>query len=283
VCELTDHGFDEGQRTHLNAPDAWLATNWTALNEGDQADVAPTILAAYGVDLSQFTDPPLPGRPLWPGWGSVPELRFTASSGLEDGVNPNAGSADSTPFVFRVVYQDRDGDAARRVRVVLRRDGAYYSTFAMVARSGDPRTGAVYLCRRKLPVGEYQYRFIAEDRDGQATGKPTTFRGGLTATAAGSSLALTGLTALPTTAGAQVTFVLTADAQVEARALNIAGRPIGTLCQARDCAAGSNTLVWGGQSDQGLSVPNGTYLVEVCAKASDGTQARVLVQVRVNR
>jgi hypothetical protein len=285
VCVLTDHGFDEGQRTHLHAPDAWMATNWTALNEGDQADVAPTILAAFGVDPYQFTEPRLPGRPLWPGWGSVPQLRFAGSSGLDDGVNPNVGSGDSTRFVFRVVYQDRDGDPARRVRVVLRRDGAYYRTLAMVAKGsgGDPWQGVVYLCRRKLPAGEYQYRFIADDRDGEAIGTPTKFRGGVTVTSGAAALSLTGFAATPTKAGAQITFVLAADAQVEARVLNIAGRQIGTICRAKDCAAGSNTLVWSGQSDQGLAVPNGTYLVEVSAKASDGTQAKALAQVRVNR
>ena len=70
---------------------------------------------------------------------------------------------------------------------------------------------------------------------------------------------------------------------VDARILNMAGRPVKTICRARDCEAGSNTLLWNAQSDQGLPVPNGTYLIEVMAKAGDGTQARGLGQVRVRR
>jgi len=88
---------------------------------------------------------------------------------------------------------------------------------------------------------------------------------------------------MPTRSGAQVTFALSADAQVGARVLNIAGRSVGTICRAQDCPAGSNTLVWSGHSDQGLAVPSGTYLVEVSAKTADGTQSRALAQVRVNR
>ena len=285
VCVLTDHGFDEGQRTHAHAPDAWLATNWTPLQEGDQADVAPTILAAFGIDLGQFNDPSLPGKPLWPQAGSAPQLRFAGSPGMDDGVNPNSGSADTTPFVFRVVYQDRDGDAPQFVRVILRRGGASYRTFAMAPKDpgGDPRQGVAYLCRRGLPVGKYQYRFEARDADGEALGPPTTLRGGLEATGPEPAVALTNLAAVPTKIGAQIAFVLTADAQVEARVLNIAGRRVGTICRARDCAAGANTLVWSGQSDEGLAVPNGTYLVEVSAKTSNGTQARALAQVRLSR
>ncbi|MBM3957713.1 MAG: alkaline phosphatase family protein [Gemmatimonadetes bacterium] len=285
LCVLTDHGFDEGRRTHLNAPDAWLAANWTALREGDQADVAPTILAAFGIDLKQFTDPPLPGRPLWPEAGSAPQLKFAGSPGMEDGVSPNTGSADTTPFVFRVLYQDPEGDAPQFVRVILRRDGAYYRTLAMVPKDpgGNLRLGAAYLCRRKLPAGEYQYRFEAQDVDGEAVGPPTAMRGGLQATGPEPALALANLAALSTKVGAQITFVLTADAQVEAQVLNIAGRRIGTICRAKDCLAGANTLVWSGRSAQGLAVPNGTYLVEVSAKASDGAQSRALVQVRAGR
>ena len=65
--------------------------------------------------------------------------------------------------------------------------------------------------------------------------------------------------------------------------LNIAVRSIRTLCRARDCEAGTNTLLWNAQSDQGLPVPNGTYLVEVTAKAGDGSRTRGLAQVRLNR
>ncbi|HJN17953.1 MAG TPA: DUF5050 domain-containing protein, partial [Armatimonadota bacterium] len=46
---------------------------------------------------------------------------------------------------------------------------------------------------------------------------------------------VTGLMAVPTSAGAHVQFALSSAAQVEARVLNIAGRPIKTICTASDC------------------------------------------------
>ena len=64
VFVVTDHGFDEGQQHHYKSPDAWLATNWAPLRDGDQKDVTPTILTLYGVDPSTY-DPPLPGASLW--------------------------------------------------------------------------------------------------------------------------------------------------------------------------------------------------------------------------
>ncbi len=68
VYVTTDHGFDEGERTHRNAPEVFLATNDPDLvrpqdREADQKDIAPTILARFGVDLASL-EPALPGRPL---------------------------------------------------------------------------------------------------------------------------------------------------------------------------------------------------------------------------
>jgi arylsulfatase A-like enzyme len=64
VLVVTDHGFDKGQRHHKRAPDAWLATNWGRLRDGNQQGLTPTILTLYGIDPSTY-DPPLPGRSLW--------------------------------------------------------------------------------------------------------------------------------------------------------------------------------------------------------------------------
>lgn len=60
-------------------------------------------------------------------------------------------------------------------------------------------------------------------------------------------------------------------------------RPVRTLCRTNACDAGANTLLWNATSDRGLPVPNGTYLVEVMAKAGDGARARGLTQVRLDR
>jgi len=96
-------------------------------------------------------------------------------------------------------------------------------------------------------------------------------------------LAVTSICAQQTAAGAEVTFSLSAPATVEARVLSIAGRPVATVCRARDCAAGANRLLWDAMSDQGLRVPDGVYLIEVVAAAPDGTQSRALAQVSIRR
>jgi hypothetical protein len=68
VCVCSDHGFDEDKYTHKNAPDAWFATDLARLRPlGDQKDMAPTILSAFGVGITRM-DPAMPGRPLWADW-----------------------------------------------------------------------------------------------------------------------------------------------------------------------------------------------------------------------
>lgn len=62
-----DHGFDEGQRAHADAPHVFLATNDPRVTRrGGREDIAPTILDRFGVDLGALA-PPLFGHPLtWP-------------------------------------------------------------------------------------------------------------------------------------------------------------------------------------------------------------------------
>jgi len=56
-----DHGFDEGQRSHRNAPYVLLTTNDKRVNrDGRRQDVAPTILEAFGLELGKL-QPPLDG------------------------------------------------------------------------------------------------------------------------------------------------------------------------------------------------------------------------------
>ncbi len=56
IYVTSDHGFDEGLKSHKNAPYVFLATNDTAIQRrGDQRDLVPTILARMGVDPWQFT------------------------------------------------------------------------------------------------------------------------------------------------------------------------------------------------------------------------------------
>jgi len=56
-----DHGFNENAKNHSFAPYVFLATNNKKVNrEGRCQDVAPTILEAFGLDVSKLT-PPLDG------------------------------------------------------------------------------------------------------------------------------------------------------------------------------------------------------------------------------
>jgi len=212
-----------------------------------------------------------------------PELRFAQRAVLTDGIHPNSGTAYDTRFLWKVIYSDADGDPADSVRVILWRDGKYFLSVDTVPEnpSADPQEGVAYTCRRRLPPGDYDYKFEAEDKDGAAIGPPARRRSGPTV-ADGGSVVLTGLAALPTAKGTQITFRLSSSAEVQARVLNIAGRPVRALCRAQDCERGANTLLWNAQSDSGLPVPNGTYLVEVTAKAEDGTQARAVTPVTIN-
>ncbi len=64
VYVTADHGFDEGKTSHGDAPYVFLGTNDPQVaRRGERADVAPTILARFGLNLSELR-PPLDGQPL---------------------------------------------------------------------------------------------------------------------------------------------------------------------------------------------------------------------------
>ncbi len=67
VYVTADHGFNEGQKGHPNAPHIFLATNDKRLQKGmapaTRADVPVTIMSRFGLDLAKF-QPPLAGRVL---------------------------------------------------------------------------------------------------------------------------------------------------------------------------------------------------------------------------
>ena len=99
----------------------------------------------------------------------------------------------------------------------------------------------------------------------------------------GGTVGVAGLVAVPTAIGAEVMFTLTAAADVEARVLNLAGRPVKTLCRSMNAEAGTNALVWNASCDSGLRAPNGTYLVEITATADDGQSTKALTRVMLKR
>jgi len=64
IYVTADHGFDEDKKSHGDAPSVFLGTNDPKVcRNGDRADVTPTILARFGMDLAKI-EPPLDGRPL---------------------------------------------------------------------------------------------------------------------------------------------------------------------------------------------------------------------------
>lgn len=64
VYVISDHGFDQGKKSHFYAPFVFAATNdpTTVRKEGTREDIAPTILKKFGLDLSKI-EPPLDGYP----------------------------------------------------------------------------------------------------------------------------------------------------------------------------------------------------------------------------
>ncbi len=64
IYVTADHGFDEGLKSHKNAPYVFLATNDPSVTKnGDQRDIVPTILTALGADIKKV-NPTLPGKVL---------------------------------------------------------------------------------------------------------------------------------------------------------------------------------------------------------------------------
>jgi arylsulfatase A-like enzyme len=64
IYVTADHGFDEGKKGHRDAPYVFLATNDSEVTRrGERADIAPTILKRFGLDLDKI-EPRLDGLPL---------------------------------------------------------------------------------------------------------------------------------------------------------------------------------------------------------------------------
>ena len=64
IYVTADHGFDEGEKGHRDAPYVFLATNDPkVMRRGARADITPTILDRFGIDLGKI-EPPLDGHPL---------------------------------------------------------------------------------------------------------------------------------------------------------------------------------------------------------------------------
>lgn len=62
IYVTSDHGFDEGKKTHNNAPLVFICSSEN-VKDGNQKDIVPTILQDFGVHISEI-HPHLPGKPL---------------------------------------------------------------------------------------------------------------------------------------------------------------------------------------------------------------------------
>ncbi|MBM3497136.1 MAG: hypothetical protein FJX74_00555 [Armatimonadetes bacterium] len=206
-----------------------------------------------------------------------PHLCWAGTTGYTtDGVEPDSGPT-GTLFTFRVRYADSSGDAPTIHELLIRRNGALYKRLlADRASKGDYRTGWQYSRKATLTeTGAYEYRFRFQAGGEWATGSPTGWVAGPTIES-GARVTVTGVTALPTRAGAQITLQLTGAAEVDADVLNVAGRPIRSLAAARPLEAGLQTLLWDGRADSGLPAPAGLYLIRVTARTPDGARSQAV-------
>jgi len=177
------------------------------------------------------------------------------------------------------------------VRAEIKRNGKLLPALALQPKTGSLTTGRIYAGGRKLPLGTYEYRFVAEDHDGVARlPADGSWKGGpvvtsaVAAVVAEASLGMAGVSTAPVRAGGvQITFALTTKASVVAEVLNVAGRPVRVVCRDRACAKGRNAVLWDGRSDAGTTVPPGIYLVKLRAYTASGQQAQSLTSVRVVR
>lgn len=100
-----------------------------------------------------------------------------------------------------------------------------------------------------------------------------------------SALTVTGVTAAALQRGiVSLAYNLSADANVDVRIRNMAGIVISTPVVGQQAAAGSNNLLWSGQSNRGTAVPSGRYLCEIAARSAlTGEAVNVVCPVTIRR
>jgi hypothetical protein len=96
------------------------------------------------------------------------------------------------------------------------------------------------------------------------------------------ALALTAAAAVPTEAGAEVAFTLSAAADVTVEILNIAGRAVAAPVRQQAKEAGLQRVLWTGRTLSGTAAPPGRYLVRVTARSDVGEQATALCSLALH-
>jgi hypothetical protein len=97
------------------------------------------------------------------------------------------------------------------------------------------------------------------------------------------NLAVTSATAVPTSAGAEIVFSLSAPAEVTVLVLNVAGRPVATPARAVGLAGGTQRVAWDGRTHTGTTVPAGAYVIRITARGASGQEATSLTALRLTR
>ena len=92
-----DHGFNVGAKGHGYAPYVFLATNdKRVMRDGTRADIAPTVLDRFGLDLAKFA-PPLDGESLLKPATRPVEKAPPAKSGGKVGKQGKAAGKAASP------------------------------------------------------------------------------------------------------------------------------------------------------------------------------------------
>jgi hypothetical protein len=221
-------------------------------------------------------------------WQQGPEV-ITPPVLSQPRVIPVVGDA-ATKFRYGVDYTTLDGKPARWVELqILRYEPGTGWQRTRFRKRGVPAGSSAVWARGLASIfpdaTRFRYRFRA------MKGHPPCRLFALTDWTPGPRLtdgssgmpALSSLTAIPTPhGGAQIVFSLSAPAEVTARVLNIAGRPVRALAPLT-AEQGLNTLLWDGKNGTGLAAPGGRYLVEVTARGPNGAQTRALTPLHLTR
>ena len=212
---------------------------------------------------------------------TVTEVQVTVRNGAPPAPHPGIVApppAPGEPVTVRVApVKDPDGD-----QVVY--------GYRWLLNGVTKRTKVTSATSDTLPAGltraGQSWTVVVRAGDGKASSSPAEAQvqvGSLTTASVGGGLVVTSVSAVPTAAGAQIVFALSAPASVQAEVLNIAGRPVKLITPGTELTAGTQTMLWTGGTDAGLRAPNGRYLVRITARGSDGTESQALATVLVQR
>lgn len=150
-----------------------------------------------------------------------------------------------------------------------------WTTFRVPAEGNDFRTTS----RTEIDAK------IIDRRDGGGFGRVdfNPLAGGVVPTGETASLTLAGTAAMPTAVGAEISFSLSAAAQVTVSVLNVAGRTVSIPLRDVSFEAGLQRVAWNGWTSSGTRAPDGFYLVRVAAQDDAGGRATALVSMRLGR